>query len=203
MNFANRDNMTDANKNTKKVEDDEVMITSSISDLERMLEGVEKNTNTKFERFFLPALAVFSATIIGMFVIIYSITTDMTRLANSMDPNMGSNMTSMVKSVEKLSNNMTKMTNSVAYMQKNFDQVNKNMTVIATKLDNLDVMSIDLTHVSAKMDALEPMLINMEEMNKNMTTMQDSMTWMQRDLSILRASFSRPMSVINKMPFPF
>ena len=195
--------MTDANKNTQKVEDDEVMITSSISDLERMLEGVEKNTNTKFERFFLPALAVFSATIIGMFVIIYSITTDMTRLANSMDPNMGTNMTSMVKSVEKLSNNITKMTNSVAYMQKNFDQVNKNMTVIATKLDNLDVMSADLTHVSAKMDALEPMLINMEEMNKNMTTMQDSMTWMQRDLSILRASFSRPMSVINKMPFPF
>ena len=195
--------MTDANKDTKKIEDDEVMITSSISDLERMLEGVEKNTNTKFERFFLPALAVFSATIIGMFVIIYSITTDMTRLANAMDPNMGTNMTSMVKSVEKLSNNMTKMTNSVAYMQKNFDQVNKNMTVIATKLDNLDVMSADLTHVSAKMDALEPMLINMEEMNKNMTTMQDSMTWMQRDLSILRASFSRPMSVINKMPFPF
>ena len=195
--------MTDANKDTKKIEDDEVMITSSISDLEKMLEGVEKNTNTKFERFFLPALAVFSATIIGMFVIIYSITTDMTRLANSMDPNMGANMTSMVKSVEKLSNNITKMTNSVAYMQKNFDQVNKNMTVIATKLDNLDVMSADLTHVSAKMDALEPMLINMEEMNKNMTTMQDSMTWMQRDLSILRASFSRPMSVINKMPFPF
>jgi ABC-type multidrug transport system fused ATPase/permease subunit len=195
--------MTDANKDTKKIEDDEVMITSSISDLEKMLEGVEKNTNTKFERFFLPALAVFSATIIGMFVIIYSITTDMTRLANAMDPNMGTNMTSMVKSVEKLSNNITKMTNSVAYMQKNFDQVNKNMTVIATKLDNLDVMSADLTHVSAKMDALEPMLINMEEMNKNMTTMQDSMTWMQRDLSILRASFSRPMSVINKMPFPF
>jgi len=203
MTFANRINMTDANKSTKKVEDEEVMITSSISDLEKMLEGVEKNTNTKFERFFLPALAVFSAIVIGMFTIIYSITSDMTRLANSMDPNMGGNMTAMVSSVEKVSNSVAKMTNSVTYMQKNFDQVNKNMTIIASKLDNLDSISADLTHVSAKMDALEPMLINMEEMNKNMTTMQDSMQWMQRDLSILRASFSRPMSVINKMPFPF
>jgi len=34
--------MTDTNKSTKKVEDEEVMITSSISDLEKMLEGVEK-----------------------------------------------------------------------------------------------------------------------------------------------------------------
>jgi len=195
--------MTEMNKDSKKIEDDEVMITSSISDLEKMLEGVEKNTNSKFERFFLPALAVFSAIILGFFVIIYSITTDMTRLSNAMDPNMGRNMNSMVKSIEQLSVSVSKMTNSVAYMQKDFDQVNKNMTLIASKLDNLDSISTDLTHVSAKMDTLEPMLINMEEMNKNMTNMQDSMTWMQRDLSIMRASFSKPMSVINKMPFPF
>jgi len=195
--------MTDTNKDSKKVDDDEVMITSSISDLEKMLEEVEKNTNSKFERFFLPALAVFSAIIIGMFTIIYSITTDMSRLADSMDPNMGGNMTSMVSSVEKLSDSVSKMTNSVAYMQKNFNQVNENMTVIASKLDNLDSISTDLTHVSAKMDALEPMLINMEEMNKNMTTMQDSMSIMQNDMSMLRYSFSKPMRIINKMPFPF
>jgi ABC-type multidrug transport system fused ATPase/permease subunit len=183
-----------------KVED---VAVPTIECLENLVSKMEEQTSTKFERFFLPALAVFSATIIGMFVIIYSITQDMTRLANSMDPNMGGNMSAMVSSIEKLSNNVSQMTVSVAHMQKNFSQVNKNMDIIAKKLDNLDSISTDLTLVSAKMDALEPMLINMEEMNKNMTTMQDSMTWMQRDLSILRASFSRPMSVINKMPFPF
>ena len=110
--------MTEMNKDSKKIEDDEVMITSSISDLEKMLEGVEQNTNSKFERFFLPALAVFSAIILGFFVIIYSITTDMTRLSNAMDPNMGRNMNSMVKSIEQLAISVSKMTNSVAYMQK-------------------------------------------------------------------------------------
>ncbi|WP_238924509.1 hypothetical protein [Candidatus Vesicomyidisocius sp. SY067_SCS001] len=191
-------------KNKLKVGDDEVMITSSISDLEKMLESVEKHadqrTDTKFEKFFLPALAVFSAIIMGFFVVIYSITSDMTRLANSMDPDMGDNMSSMVKSIDSLSYTVGKMTTSVAYMQKDFQQVNKNMNIIASKLDNLDSIAADLTQVSLKMDVLEPMLINMEKMNKNMAIMQNSMQWMRRDLNILRSSFSKPLRIFNSIP---
>ncbi len=194
--------MTDKNK--LKVGDDEVMITSSISDLEKMLESVEKHadqrTDTKFEKFFLPALAVFGAIIMGFFVVIYSITSDMTRLANSMDPDMGDNMSSMVKSIDSLSYTVGKMTTSVAYMQKDFQQVNKNMNIIASKLDNLDSIAADLTQVSLKMDTLEPMLINMEKMNKNMAIMQNSMQWMRRDLNILRSSFSKPLRIFNSIP---
>ncbi len=168
--------------------------------LENLVAKMEENSSSKFERMFLPALAVFSAIIMGFFIVIYSITQDMTRLANSMDPNMGNNMSSMVKSINSLSNNVTQMTNSVAHMQKSFSQVNKNMNIVAIKLNSLDSISADLTQVSVKMDSLEPMLINMEEMNKNMTTMQDSMTWMQRDLTILRSSFSKPLRIFNKIP---
>lgn len=200
-------NPQDSNKDSKTVEDDKVMITSSISDLEKMLENVEehadKRTDSKFERMFLPALSVFAAIIIGLFFVIYTITTDMNRLANAMDPKMASNMTSIVRSVESMSNSVAKMTNSVVDMNMSFNQVSQHMNTIAAQLDNMDSIAFDLTQVSDKMDALEPMLINMEEMNKNMATMQNSMTWMQRDLSILRASFSKPMSVINKIPFLF
>ncbi|MBC8494260.1 MAG: hypothetical protein ISR70_03470 [Candidatus Thioglobus sp.] len=196
--------MTDKDQKKGKVEDDEVMISTSISDLEKMLEEVEvnanKRTDSKFERMFLPALAVFSAIIMGFFIVIYSITNDMTRLANSMDPNMGGNMSSMVSSIDRLSNNVDQMTVSVAHMQKSFSRVESNMDTIATKLNALDSIAVDLTHVSVKMDSLEPMLINMEEMNKNMTTMQDSMQWMQRDLNILRSSFSKPLRIFNKIP---
>ncbi|WP_428087548.1 hypothetical protein [Candidatus Thioglobus sp.] len=196
--------MTNKDPKNSNIKDDEVMITSSISDLEKMLEGVEKNasnrTDSKFERMFLPALAVFSAIILGFFIVIYSITSDMTRLANSMDPDMGGNMSSMVSSIDKLSNNVSKMTTSVAYMQKSFSNVEDNMSVIAIKLNALDSIAADLTQVSVKMDSLEPMLINMEEMNKNMTTMQNSMKWMQRDLNILRSSFSKPLRFFNNIP---
>ncbi len=61
----------------------------TIECLENLVTKMEEQTSSKFERLFLPALAVFSAIIIGFFVVIYSITQDMTRLANSMDPNMG------------------------------------------------------------------------------------------------------------------
>ncbi len=172
----------------------------TIECLENLVTKMEQQTSSKFERMFLPALAIFSAIIIGFFIVIYSITQDMTRLANAMDPRMGTNMSSMTQSIESLSKNVNKMTVTVSHMQKNIDQVNNNMVVIAGKLDNLDTISTDLTRVSAKMDALEPMLINMEEMNKNMTTMQDSMTWMQRDLTILRASFAKPLRIFNKIP---
>ena len=192
--------MTDSKQKKEPIKDDEVMITSSISDLEKMLENADKRTDTKFERMFLPALAVFSAIIMGFFVVIYAITTDMTRLADAMDPKMGSNMSSMVGSIEKLSNNVSKMTTSVAQMQKSFSKVDKNMDVIAFKLNALDSIAADLTRVSVKMDSLEPMLINMEEMNKNMTDMQTSMQWMQRDLNILRSSFSKPLRIFNKIP---
>jgi hypothetical protein len=74
------------------------------------------------------------------------------------------------------------------------------MDVIAFKLNALDSIAADLTRVSVKMDSLEPMLINMEEMNKNMTDMQTSMQWMQRDLNILRSSFSKPLRIFNKIP---
>jgi hypothetical protein len=187
-----------------RLEDHEVMITSSISDLEQMLEGVEehanKRTDSKFERMFLPALAVFGAIIIGFFIVIYAITVDMTRLANAMDPNMGGNMSSMVRSINNLSNNVGQMTISVRQMQKSFSRVEKNMDVIAFKLNALDSIATDLTSVSVKMDSLEPMLINMEEMNKNMTTMQHSMQWMQQDLNILRSSFAKPMRVFDSIP---
>ncbi len=196
--------MTDKLKKPDNIEDDEVMITSSISDLEKMLEDVEvnanKRTDSKFERMFLPALAVFSAIIMGFFIVIYSITSDMTRLANAMDPNMGGNMSSMVGSIDRLAKNVDQMTVSVAQMQKSFSHVEGNMDVIALKLNALDSIAVDLTQVSVKMDSLEPMLINMEEMNKNMTTMQDSMQWMQRDLNILRSSFSKPLRIFNKIP---
>jgi phage-related minor tail protein len=192
--------MTDNKQKPESVNDDDVMITSSISELEKMLENADKRTDSKFERMFLPALAVFSAIIMGFFIVIYSITSDMTRLADSMDPDMGGNMSSMVSSINKLANNVDQMTTSVAQMQKSFSRVEKDMDIIAIKLNSLDSIAVDLTQVSVKMDSLEPMLINMEEMNKNMTTMQDSMQWMQRDLNMLRSSFSKPLRIFNKIP---
>ncbi len=192
--------MTDKNK-TQKIKDDEVMITSSISDLEKMLEEVEKHNRSKFEKFFLPSLLVFTLLAFGGFWIIYSITIDMNKLAKAMDPQMGKNMSAMVKSVDSLAKSVTQMNISVAKIEHNFASVNHNMEVVANKLDNLDEISIYTGQINQRIGTLKPMLKNMEEMNSNMVGMRRSMLWMQRDISTLRASFSKPMSVFNAIPF--
>jgi hypothetical protein len=134
------------------INDDDVMISTSISDLEKMLESVEehadKRTNTKFERFFMPSLIVFSLLAFGGFMIIYSITQDMTKLAKAMDPKMGGNMSSMVVSIDNLSKNVARMSQSVGEMQKDFSSVSKNMMIVAKKLDNLDSISTNILYHS-------------------------------------------------------
>ena len=184
-----------------KINDDEVMISTSIKDLEKMLEGVEEHTITKFEKMFIPSLIVFVILAIAGFFVIYSITVDMTKLASAMDPNMGKNMSSMTKSVEKLSLSVERMGKNVEDMNKNFAKVNQNMGHIVTKLDNLDDINTNLASVARDMKHLEPMLNNMNHMNESMVNMDKSMQRMDRDISILRDSFARPMNIINSMPF--
>lgn len=180
---------------------EDVMISTSILDLEKMLEGVESNTSSKFEKYFIPALGVFSTVIFGMFFIIYSITTDMTRLADSMDPNMGKHMNIMSKSIKSMASNITKMTNTVTGMSKTMEDVRDNTNTIAVKMDNLEKISTQMSAVSTKMDAMKPMLINMEEINQNMKNMHISMQWMQRDLGNLRSSVGKPLKMFNAVPF--
>lgn len=188
-----------------KVNDGDVMISTSISDLERMLENVEKHadkrTDTKFERFFIPTLVVFALLAFGGFWIIYSITQDMTKLAKAMDPQMAGNMTSMVTSIDSVANSVSQMNLSVASMRNDIHSMNKNMAGITHKLNRLDDISKDMSQINTEMNTLKPMLVNMQEMNDNMIGMQKSMLWMQKDVSILRSSFSKPMRAFNSVPF--
>lgn len=195
------------NQNTgnEAVHEDDVMITTKMSDLEKMLENIEehadKRTDSKFEHFFLPSLIVFGLLALGGFWIIYSITQDMTRLAGAMDPKMGNNMTAIVNSVDSLSKNINQMNQSVGSIDNNLSIISNNMQVVSTKLNRLDNISDDMSHMHQNMDTLQPMLVNMQKINNNMVGIQKSMLWMQRDLSILRSSFGKPMQIFDAVPF--
>jgi prefoldin subunit 5 len=192
---------TNTSQNTSKTSDDDVMISTSIKDLEAMMEGVETHTKTSFEKMFLPAIIVFALLAFGGFMIIYSITTDMTRLASAMDPKMEQNMADMAKSIDSLSKNVAVMTKSVKSMDSNFNAVNNKMAQVVTKLDNLDDMSKNLDGIQDKLTALKPMLNNMNHMNNNMQSMDNTMKGMGGDIRRLRNDFGKPMGIINSMPF--
>lgn len=185
----------------KKTKDEDVMISTSIKDLEAMMDSREVNVKSTFEKMFLPAIIVFALLALGGFMIIYSITSDMSKLAIAMDPNMGKNMNSMERSIDKLSNNVAKMTLSVESMDRNFKEVNQKMGIVVVKMDNLDRINANLDSMQHKLATLKPMLNNMNHMNDSMLNMDTTMKGMQRDINKLRNDFGKPMSVINSMPF--
>lgn len=191
------------NKSTKNdtIKDEDVMMSYSIKQLEEMMEDVGTKTKSSFEKMFLPALIVFSLLALGGFMVIYSITTDMSKLAKSMDPKMGEHMEQMVESIQTLSSSVERMSYSVESMDKNFVKVNQKMGLIVLKLNNLDSISSDMSVIKDEMTALEPMLNNMNHMNASMLKMQKSMESMDKEIKGFNNSFQKPMGIINSMPF--
>ena len=196
-------NSTATNKSTTNyaVKDEDVIISYSIKQLEEMMEGVGTKTKSSFEKMFLPALIVFSLLAFGGFMVIYSITTDMSKLAKAMDPKMGQNMTQMVNSIDSLSMSVERMSVSVQNMDKNFTEVNQKMGFVVAKLNNLDSLSRDMSIIRDELTALKPMLSNMNHMNKSMLDMKKSMNSMDSEIKEFNNSFQKPMGIINSMPF--
>ncbi len=182
-------------KKSKKLEEKDIYKKAGVSEKELkdtkvhekelldLLQLVERQNEKKWEKYFIPALAVWTFIVIAAYAIIYSITQDMTRLADSIDPKMSENMSAMSKSIDSLANNVSKMTVAVNNMDENFISVAR-----------------DMKTVSNNISYLKPILANMVEININMKSMSDSMIWMQGDTAEIRRSI-RPMKAFNNIPF--
>ncbi len=190
--------MTDKNKH---VHEDEVMISTSMKDLEQLYAQVEKNDEKKWEKYFIPALGVFTLIVVLAYLIVYSITQDMTKLATAMDPNMGENMSQMTKSISRLSESVLLMTHTVSNMDKNFASVASDMRLFKPMLLNMEEMNNNMKNMSVSVQYMKPMNENMVEMTKSMKTMEQSMVYMQQDISQLKDSFGKPMRMFNAVPF--
>ena len=194
-----------ANKTTtptiEKVKDEDVMIQTSIKDLEAMMEGVEEHTSSRFERFFLPSLLVFAAIIFGFFIVIYSITTDMTRLADTMGPKMGEHMQHIATSIGDIDQTINTMTTEVSKMNKNFALVNENMSRIVKRLENMSSIDGNMSSIAAQMNALTPMVESMQSVDESIKHMDNTMMRLDQNIFILRQSFQGPMNAINSIPF--
>jgi methyl-accepting chemotaxis protein len=138
-----------------------------------------------WERVVYPSLFAFIVLAIYGFYLIYSLTTDVSSLARSIDPNMGEHMSRLAQSVDKLASNVDSMSTSISAMD-------LNMQSMAEGIDD----------ISTKMNTLEPILNNMYAMNQNMAEMAGSTGQMQRDLWSLNESVSSPMRFMNSfMPW--
>lgn len=128
-----------------------------------------------------PAMFAFTLLASYGFFLIYSLTSDMTQMATSMDPKMAENMEIMAKNVELMSYNMTILTQQVGEMNVTMQQLS----------GKLDVMPELLTHIG-QLDQ------SVEQMNTSVLLMTNSTQKMQVDMMLLNQNISlmvRPMSM--------
>jgi hypothetical protein len=62
-------------------------------------------------------------------------------------------------------------------------------------------MNNNMKDMSISVRTMKPMNESMTQMTGYMHNMEESMIYMQRDISQLRGDFSKPMSVFNAVPF--
>ncbi len=167
--------------------------------IERLVDRLDKQNERKWEKFFIPALVIFSIMAILGYIIIYSITQDMRRLADAMDPQMSSHMSVMAQSVNSLANNINTMTIEVSSMNTILVFIQKDLAKI-TKNTSYHLKSIDksVANISLNIKTLSPMLKNMQAMNSILLQLEKSMNNINNNVGNMTYNFDRTMSF---MPF--
>jgi len=137
----------------------------------------------RWELMAYPAMVVFGLLAISGFWLIYSLTKDMNKMSDSMDPNMGPNLSEMSKNIADLDVTIRVMSTHIALMSKNINTMNT----------AIQGMSLDTKNMSAKLNVMEPLLFNMAEMNQSMKQMTFTTGIMSHDMN----KISRPMRFMN------
>lgn len=160
--------------------------------MERFTKSFETSAR-RWELVVYPSLFAFIILAAYGFFLIYSLTADMSRVANSVD-HLAQNMNSVTENMVEVSNNM-------ADVSVNMSDVSANMADVSGKMDT---MNASVAHMSDQMDTLEPMLANITTMNQNIAAMTQSvhsmtasMDQVRRDMGVMNYSVSRPMSFMN------
>ena len=143
--------------------------------LERLAESFESSAR-RWQLVVFPAMFAFIILAVYGFYLIYSLTTDVTFLANSVD------------------RNLTFISAQMEQMSTDLDHVSADLRSVAV---NMDGMSRNIEAISTNVATLEPILVNMSSMTDSMRTMTVNTNRMSGDMTHLNRSIGRPMSFMN------
>ena len=132
-------------------------------EMEKFVQSFQQSAK-RWEVIVYPALFAFSVLAAYGFFLIYSLTSDMTMMARSMDPKMGEHMDIMSKSIVQLSEQVHIMSNQV------------------------QIMSSTMIDISEKLNTLPPMLNHIGNMDSSMLTMDSSMQDMRGSMKSMTGS---------------
>jgi methyl-accepting chemotaxis protein len=147
--------------------------TVSTEAMDRFLLAFERSAR-RWEIVVYPALFAFVLLAAYGFFLIYSLTSDIRDMAQSIDPSMYEHMHVMSENIADLTQAMR--------------QVSRDMQAVAG----------DVSDMSQKLSTMEPMLVHMSNMDNSMRAMVVSTDQMNRSMAVMTHTVGRPMSLMNK-----
>lgn len=179
----------------------------------------------RWEIIVYPALFAFIVLAMYGFFLIYSLTSDMARISNSIDPDMGQHMTDMSNSIVSLSEQvqvmsvkMTEVSNQMAALK----PMLKEMQTISAEMQALQPMLVEIRSLNKQISVLKPILHEMRQINVavggmrnavdsmdkviqsiggNLSYLTANTSQMRHDMTSLNHSIGRPMSLFRMFPF--
>jgi len=129
-----------------------------------------QSATRRWERIAFPAMVIFAFLAVSGFWLIYSITEDMHRMSQNIDPKMSENLGEMSK-------NMALLVVSVDKMSANIESMDK----------SIGAMQGDIAYMSG----------NIAQMNQSIYTMTWNTGVMSKDMNRLNQSIGKPMRFMN------
>jgi hypothetical protein len=136
----------------------------------------------RWELVIYPAMLVFVVLAGYGFFLIYTLSKDISTIAQGMDPEMGRHLSHISESVIYLSENVRTMTRRVYHMSES----------VETMADRM----VSLEHLEPMLNNMQDMNHSMGAMNQNMSSMNMSMDAMRYDMGDMSHSM-RPMGDMN------
>lgn len=215
--------------NLQKIEIMECGAAIGRSQMETFVKSFQQSAR-RWEVVVYPAMFAFIVLASYGFFLIYSLTSDMARIARSMDPNMGEHMQSMAI-------HMVKLSEQILVMSDTLNNISVKLDVMSPMLTHMHNMDLAMSNMDQAIEPMNPSIANMnlsiasmtqsimrldqsiQQMNQSTTNMDESITTMNKsiriiaattdqmrvDLSLMNRSMgtvSRPMSHMNSfMPW--
>jgi len=178
------------NFNTTEISEEETryLEQTALLGLEYVLSDFAKQFQKSARRWELmayPAMVVFGLLAISGFWLIYSLTKDMDRMSNAIDPNMAANLGEMSKNISDLNRSIGNMNEQITLMTKYVSDMNNQLTE----------MNTTVTGMGQDIGYMGPMMLNIAEMNQSMKSMTVTTGIMSRDVNRM----SRPLRIFNNM----
>ncbi|CAK0778110.1 conserved hypothetical protein [Gammaproteobacteria bacterium] len=158
----------------------------SLDALDRFAKTFEASAR-RWELVVYPSLFAFVILAAYGFFLIYSLANDVAVLARSVDTQMGENMASMSSNIKNLAMN-------IEHMSVNLNSMSENLRTMTGDVHNLAMQVGSIANDTRQM---KPIADQISGIGRSVNALAVAVPHMQRDMSMMNQSISRPLSFMN------